>query len=160
MQVRRPAEKELVPFQQASPTLHVETWAGLLSNQGLRISGEVEIVLGVLFLWLVLDVLITLLSHLGQAELFGTCWAGHLRRKQTGLVYGCSVVPSKGRIFFLPFAQQETGQRRDCSTQRGRSLVIPRALVRMCTGKAPLSGLTLAGGAGRCLLVCGGLSHP
>ena len=38
-------------------------------------------------------------------------------------------------------------------------LVILRALVRTRMGMAPLSGLTLAGGAGRCLLVCGGLSH-
>ena len=38
--------------------------------------------------------------------------------------------------------------------------MIPRVLVRTRTGEAPLSGLTLAGGAGRCLLVCGGLSHP
>ena len=41
-------------------------------------------------------------------------------RKQIGLGYGCSWVPLKGRIF-LPFAQQETGSRRDRTTQRGRS---------------------------------------
>ena len=29
-----------------------------------------------------------------------------------GLGYGCSVVPSKGKIFFLPFAQLETGSRK------------------------------------------------
>ena len=63
----------------------------------------------VLLWWLVLHVLITLLCHLGQAESFGTCWVGHSWRKQIGLVYGCSVVPSKGRIFFLPLTQQETG---------------------------------------------------
>ena len=50
--------------------------------------------------WLVLHVLITLLSHLGQAELFGTRWTGHSWRKQKGLGYGCSGVPSKGRIIF------------------------------------------------------------
>ena len=38
--------------------------------------------------------------------------------------------------------QQETGERRDRTTQLGRSLVIPRALVRTLSGKAPLSGLT------------------
>ena len=44
--VGRPAEKELAPFQQASTKLHVEAWAGLLRNQGLGISQEVEIVPG------------------------------------------------------------------------------------------------------------------
>ena len=61
---------------------------------------------------------------------------------------------------FLPYAQQETGLRRDRTTQRGRSLVIPRALVRMRTGKAPLSCRRLESGAGHCSPVCGGLSHP
>ena len=51
----------------------------------------------VLSRWLVLLVLIILLCHLGQAELFGSCWAGH------------SGVPSKGGIFFLPLTQLETG---------------------------------------------------
>ena len=45
--VGRLAEKELAPFQQASPMLHEETWAGLfLTNQGLKISQEVEIIPG------------------------------------------------------------------------------------------------------------------
>ena len=85
--------------------------------------------------WLVLHVLITFLCHLGQAELFGTCWAGHIWRKQIGLGYGCSVVPSNGRIFFLPLTQQEAGKRRDRTRQRGRSLSVPRVLVRSRTGK-------------------------
>ena len=85
--------------------------------------------------WLVLHVLVILLSHLGQAELFGTCYVG---QEQLGLGYGCSGVPFEGRIFFLPSAQQETGLRRDCTTQRGRFLVIPRLLVRTRTGKAPV----------------------
>ena len=57
-----------------------------------------------------------------------------------GLGYGCSGVPLNGRIFFHPSAQQETGLRRDRTTQRGRSLVVPRLLVRTRTGKAPPSG--------------------
>ena len=54
---------------------------------------------GVLLWWPVLHVLITLLSHLDQAELFGTCWVGHSSRKQQGLGYGCSEETSKGRFF-------------------------------------------------------------
>ena len=83
-----------------------------------------------------------------------------LEEKNLGLGKGCTVVPSKGRIFFLPFPQLETGSRRCRTTQRGRSPVIPHALVRMRTGKALLKGHTLECGAGHCLLVCGGPSHP
>ena len=54
--------------QQTPLKLHEETWAGLLRNQGPKIFREVEIVPGVLLKWLVLHVLITLLSLLGQAE--------------------------------------------------------------------------------------------
>ena len=89
----------------------------------------------------------------GQAFCLGTCWAGHFRRKQLGLGYGCSGVPFEGRIFFLPSAQQETWLRRDRTTQRGLSLVLPRAPVRIRMGKAPLSGHTLDSGAGHCLPV-------
>ena len=38
--------------------------------------------------------------------------------------------------------------------------MIPRALVHLRLGEAPLSGHTLESGAGHCLPVCGGLSHP
>ena len=44
--VRRPAAEKLASSQQASFKLHVETWAGLLKNRGLRISQKVEIVPG------------------------------------------------------------------------------------------------------------------
>ena len=44
--VRRPAVEKLASPQQAPLKLHEETWAGLLKNQGLRISQEVEIVPG------------------------------------------------------------------------------------------------------------------
>ena len=49
---------------------------------------------------------------------------------------------------------------RDRTTQRGRSLVIPRVLVHMRMDEAPLLGHTLESGVGHCLPVCGGLSHP
>ena len=44
--VRRSAVEELASPQQASTKLHVEAWAGLLRNQGLRFSQEEEIVPG------------------------------------------------------------------------------------------------------------------
>ena len=43
--VRRPAVDELAHPQQAPLKLHEEAWAGLLQNQGLGISQEVDIVL-------------------------------------------------------------------------------------------------------------------
>ena len=132
--------------------MHDETWAGLWKKKGSEDFPGGGNHSGVCCdSWLVPHVRIILLSHLGQAELFGTCWAGHSWRKQFGPGYGCSVVPSKGRIFLLPLTQQETGKRRGRTTQRGRYLVVPRAHVRMRTGKASLSGHTLEGGAGHCL---------
>ena len=44
--VRRPAVEKLASPQQASLKLHVETWAGLLKNQGPKIFREVEIIPG------------------------------------------------------------------------------------------------------------------
>ena len=44
--VRRPAVDEFAHPQQAPLKLHEETWAGLLQNQGLRISREVKIIPG------------------------------------------------------------------------------------------------------------------
>ena len=67
--------------------------------------------------------------------------------------------PPTGESFFLSLTQQETGSGRGRTTQRGRFHVIPYAPVHTRMGRAPLLGLTLAGGVGR-LLVCGGLSHP
>ena len=101
---------ESAPTQQAPLKLHEETWAGLLQNQGLRISQEVEIAPGC-----AVSVARpacpdnSLQCHLGLEELLGTRWTGHLRRKQWGLVYGCFGLPSKGRISVLPFALYETG---------------------------------------------------
>ena len=122
--VGRPAEKELAPFQQASPNLHEETWAGLLTNQGRMISKELEIIPGC-----AVSVACPYCPgnspvSPGQAKLFGTCWAGHSWRKQIGLGYGCSVVPSKGRIFLLPLMQQETGKRRIAP----HNLVVPHSV--------------------------------
>ena len=68
--------------------------------------------------------------------------------------------PPRGESLFLPLSQQETGSGRGRTTQRGLSPVILRVLVRMRTGKAPLPGHTLESGAGHCLPVFGGLSHP
>ena len=62
-------------------------------------------------------------------------------------------------VWFRCSRARQIGNGRDRTAQRGQSLVIPRALVRMHTGEAPLSGHRLESSAGHCLPVCGGLSH-
>ena len=84
---------------------------------------------------------------------------GRIIRNMLGLGYGCSAVLSKGRLS-LPLSQLETGSGKGRTTQRGRSLVVPRVLVRTRTGKAPLLGHVLDSDVGHCLPVCGGLSLP
>ena len=135
--VRLSAGKKLSFSQQQPRKVHDEVWAGLLKKQGPLSSRRWKSFRGVLSPWLVLRVLITLLCHLGQVELFGTCWVGHSWRKQLGLAYGCFVVPSKGRVFSLPLSQQETGFGRGRTAQRGRSLFVLRVLVRMRYGQGP-----------------------
>ena len=53
-----------------------------------------------------------------------------------------------------------------CNGRLGKERIAPHSvvgslafLVHPRMGKAQLSGHTLGGGAGHCLLVCGGLSH-
>ena len=58
---------------------------------------------------------------------------------------------------FSSLLQRETGYKRDRTAQRGRSQSVPD---HMRIGEAPLSGRILESGAGHCLLVCGGPSHP
>ena len=76
---------------------------------------------------------------LGWSQMEKTVWSG----------YGCSVVPSKGRVFSLPLSQLETGSGKGRTTQRGRSPVILHVLVRMRMDMAPLSGHVLESGACR-----------
>ena len=53
-------------------------------------------------------------------------------------------------LFSLPLSQLETGSGRGRTTQRGRFLVVLRALVRTRTGEAPRSGHVLESGVGHC----------
>ena len=130
--------------------MHEEMWASLLKKQGPLISREVEIFPGCAVMVACPTCPDKSLELLGPGKVIKTCWVDHNWRKQLGLGFGCSVVPSQARVFSLPLSQQETGFGRGRTAQRGRSLFVLRVLVRMRTGKAPLSGQILESGAGHC----------
>ena len=137
--------------QQQSRKLHEEMWASLLEKQGPSIFREVEIVSGCAVVVACPSCPDHSPESPGPGRIIRThAGVGQTWRKQLGLGYGCSVVPSKGRVFSLPLSQQETGSGRGRTTQRGRSLVVLRALVRTCTGEAPQSGHVLDSGVGHC----------
>ena len=130
--VRCSAAENLASPQETPSKLHVEVWEDLLRNQGLRFSQEEEIVSG-----------------------FAVSGA------RPSCLDDSPEPPGPGRIIRnmlgwsqFPSAQQETGLGKDRTTQRGRSLVIPRVLVRTRTGEASLLGHRLVSGVGHCLLVC------
>ena len=89
-------------------------------------------------------VLITLPCHLGQVQLFGTCWVDHSWRNQFGQGYGERVGIS------VAHGRCGLGCGRDRTAQRGWSLGIPLVLARMLTGEALLSGHVLERGVGHC----------
>ena len=158
--VRCSAVDESAHPQQTPSKLHDETWAGLLRNQGPKIFREVEIVPGCAVAVACPSCPDHSPEPLGPGRIIRNMLSWTLEEKRDQSGYGCSGVPSKGRIFFLPLAQLETGKGRGRTTQRWRFPVIPHALVRMRVGKAPLSGHILESDAGHCSPVCGGLSHP
>ena len=158
---RRSAVEKLASPQQTSSKLHVEVWEGLLSNRGMKFSQEEEIVTGCvvsrarpscldgspeppgpgrvirnMFGWSKLEKTVRSGVWLFRGALRGEnlfsslCAAGDWVRK--GSYHTAWAVPGDSSC--------------TCSYAYGRG--------------PPLSGLTLVGGAGRCLLVCGGLSHP
>ena len=110
--VRCPAVEKLAFPQQAPGCLHGEIWASILQKQGLKIFREVEIVPGC-----VVDVACPSCPDYsfeppGPGRIIRNMRGWTLEKKHLGLGYGCSVVPSTGKIFFLPFAQLETGSRK------------------------------------------------
>ena len=136
--------------QQTPLKLHAETWEGLLRNQGPTIFREMELGSGCAVTVACPSCLDFSPEPPGPGRKIRNMLGWSLLEKQKGLGYGFFGVPSKGRIFFLPLTLLETGKGRGRTTQRGRSPVIPHALVHMRMGEAPLSGRTLENGAGHC----------
>ena len=134
--VRRSAVYESAHTQQTPLKLHEETWEGLFRNQGPKIFREVEIVPGC-----AVKVACpscpdyspeppgpgrVIRNMLGWSQLEKT------RRSGVWVFRGAF----QGKNIFLPLTLLETGKRSCRTAQRGRSPVIPHALVRMRMGKA------------------------
>ena len=136
----RSAVEKLASPQQTSSKLHVEVWEGLLSNQGMIFSPEQEIVTGCFISGARPSCLDGSPEPPGPGRVIRNMFGWSQLEKTARSGYGCFGMPSEGRIFFLPSAQQETGSEKGRTTQRGRSLVIPRVLVRTRTGEAPAIG--------------------
>ena len=110
-------------------------WAGLLEKQGSLISREEEIVPGC--------------AAMVACPTFSDCspeppGRGRIIRNMLGWSLqeetdrsGCSVVPSKGRVFSLPLSQQETGFGRGRTTQHGRSLFCSSCTCSYAYGQGP-----------------------
>ena len=115
---------------------------------------------GVLLWWPVLHVLITLLSHLGQAELFGTCWVGHSWRKQQGRgVWWFRSALRGGNFLSSLRAAGDWVKKGSYHT----AWSVPWDSSCTCSyayGSGLLPGHVLESGVGHCQPLCGGLSHP
>ena len=110
--VRRYAVDEQAPLK-----LHEETWPGLLTNQGLRISQEVEIVPGCA---------VAVACPSGNSPVSpgpGRVIRNMLGWSQLEKTDGSGVWLFRGALqgenLFLPLTQLETGLRMDRTTQRG-----------------------------------------
>ena len=158
--VGRPAVEKLASPQQAPGRLHVETWAGLLRNQGPRISQEVEIMSGCALVAACPSCPDNspvspgpgrvIRNMLGWSQLEKSVWSGVWLSR--GALQG-------ERNIFSSLAAIGDWERKGSYPTAWAVPVIPHALVHMRMDKAPLSGHILESGAGHCLPVCGGLSH-
>ena len=145
--VRRSAVYGSAHTQQTLLKMHVETWAGLLRNQG--IFREVEIVPGCAAVVACpscpdyspeLPAQGTIIRNM-----LGWSLLGKTVRSGVWLFRGAL----QGKNLFSSLVAAGDWVRKG-SHHTAWSLVVLHALVRMCTGEAPLSGHTLESGAGHC----------
>ena len=129
--------------QQQSRKLHGEMWASLLDKQGPWIFREEEIVSGCA----VLVACPSCPDHspeppLGPGRIIRNMlgWSQMEKTVRSGSMVVPWCPPRRGVFFSSLDAARRLGKERDRTTQRGRSLVIPRVLVRTRTGQGPASG--------------------
>ena len=154
--VRRSAVCGSAHTQQTPLKMHVETWAGLLCNQGPEIFREVEIIPGCAAVVARPSCPDHSPEPPGPGRIIRNMLGWSLEEKTVRSGVWLFRGAPRGESTFFPFRSWRLGR----TTQRGRSPVIPHALVRMRTGEAPLSGHVLESGVGHCSPACGGLSHP
>ena len=158
--VGRLAVEKLASPQQAPGRLHVETWAGLLQKQGLRISQQVEIAPGCAAVVDRPSCLDNSPVSPGRGRVIRNMlgWSQLERTAGSGVWLFRDALERKNLLSSLDAVGDwfKTGS----YPTAWAVPVIPRALVRVRTGEALLYGHTLESGAGHCSLVCGGLSHP
>ena len=107
--VRCPAVEKVASPQQAPGSLHGEVWASILQNQGPQISREVEIVPGCAVTVACPTCPDYSPEPPGPGRIIRNMLGWSLLVENLGSGVWLSVVLSKGRIFFLPLTQLETG---------------------------------------------------
>ena len=130
--------------------LHAETWEGLLRNQGPAIFREMEIGSGCAVRVAYPSCPDYSPEPPGPDRVIRNMIGWSLQEQTERSGVWLFRVPSKEGNFFRSLTYLETGKGRGRTTQRGRSPVIPHALVHMRMDMAPLSGRTLESGAGHC----------
>ena len=150
--VRRPAVGEFAHPQQ---TPHVETWEGLLCNQGPKIFREVEIVPGC-----AVQVACPTCPEYspeppgpGRAIRNMLGWSQLERTERSGVWLFRGAL--QGKNLFSSFDVAGDWEKKGSHHTAWGAPVIPHALVRAC-GHGP----AMESGAVHCKPECGGLSHP
>ena len=109
IRVRRSAVEKLASPQQTSSKLHVEVWEGLLSNQGMKFSQEEEIETGCVVSGARPSCLDGSPEPPGPGRVIRNMlgWSQLEKTVRSGVWLFRGAL--RGRIFFLPSTQQETG---------------------------------------------------
>ena len=142
---------------QEPQSLHVEAWAGLQGcppQEGFQVRDFTAGCASVSFPACP-SVLTSVLPGPGSENRKQLGWTQLEKTEKSGC--GFSGVPFKGMIFFHLLPKPLTGNGRDRTKQRGRSLGVPRVHALMLMGMAQLSGRIREGGAWHCSRYCGGL---
>ena len=147
--VRHSAVFESAHPQQTPLKLHEETWAGLLRNKGPKIFQEVEIVPGCAVQVACSSCPDYSPEPPGPGRIIRNmlAWSQLEKTERSGAWVFRGAL--QGENFLFPCRSWRLGTK-EVVPQRGRSAVIPHALVHMRMGMAPLSGHTLESGAGHC----------
>ena len=137
--------------QQAPLKFLEETWAGLLQNQGPRISGVVEIIPGCAVTVACPSCPDNSPEPPGPGRVIRNMFGWSQVEKTAGSGVWLFRGAPKREEFFLPFwGSWSPGKGGIVPHSVVGSLVLPLVLVRTRMGMAPLSGHTLESGAGHC----------